>query len=51
MNVIYILFKENLEWWSAPFVIGVYENEEDAYDRKAQMFDSEKYVVEEWEIQ
>ena len=50
MNVVYILFKENTESWSAPFIVGVYKNEEDAYNRKAQMFESEKYFVEEWEV-
>lgn len=49
MNVVYILFKENLER-NAPFIVGVYEEEEDAYERKEQMFDSEKYFVEEWEV-
>ena len=51
MNVVYILFKEDFEHWSAPFIVGVYEKEEDAYNRKQQMFKPEQYFVEEWEIQ
>jgi len=51
MNVVYILFKrvnENRD--SSYFIVDVYKNEEDAYNRKAQMFESEKYFVEEWEV-
>ena len=51
MDVVYVLFKENVQRWDAPFMIEVFKNEEDAYNRKAQMFDSEKYFVEEWEVQ
>ena len=51
MNVVYILFKKNVEDWDAPFVVGVYEKEEDAYERKQQMFYPAEYFVEEWEIQ
>ena len=52
MNVVYILFKRADEKRDSPyFIVDVYENEEDAYNRKAQMFDSEKYFIEEWEIQ
>ena len=51
MNVVYILFKENGESWSAPFIVGVYEKEKDAYERKQQMFEPSKYFIEEWEIQ
>ena len=52
MNVVYILFYKNETSLSAaPFVVGVYEKEEDALNRKAQMFDSEKYFIEEWEVE
>jgi len=52
MNVVYILFKKNLEhWWSAPFVVEVFGKEEDAYERKQQMAEPAEYFVEEWEIQ
>ena len=51
MNVVYILFRENTKQWDAPFMVAVYENEEDAYNRKAEMFDSENFFIEEWEVQ
>ena len=52
MNAVYILFKQTDKKRDSPyFIVGVFENKEDAYNRKAQMFDSEKYFVEEWEIQ
>ena len=50
MWTVYILFKKNAEPQGAPFIVEVYKNEEDAYNRKAQMFESEKYFVEEWEV-
>ena len=50
MNVVYILFKENQERTAAPFIVEVYEKEADAYNRKEQMFEPEKYFVEEWEV-
>lgn len=52
LNCVYILFRKLNENRDSPyFIVGVYENEENAYNRKAQMFDSEEYFVEEWEIQ
>ena len=51
MNVVYILFKKNEKRFNPPFIVGVYENEENAYARKQEMFDSEKYFIEEWEVQ
>ena len=50
MNVVYILFKKNVEDWDAPFIVEVFEKEEDAYSRKEQMFESKEYFVEEWEV-
>ena len=50
MNTVYILFKKNDKPFDPPFIVSVYEKEEDAYERKEQMFESDKYFVEEWEV-
>lgn len=51
MNTVYILFKKNDNPLEPPFIIAVYEKEEDAYKRKEQMLISDKYFVDDWEIQ
>lgn len=51
MNCIYILFKQGEQRYDAPFIVGVYEKEEDAYSRIEEMFNPNQYFVEEWEIQ
>ena len=47
MNVVYILFRKNDTPFEAPFIVGVYEKEEDAYERKEQMFKPDEYFIEE----
>lgn len=50
-NTVYILFKENKDPFEPPFIVSVYEKEDDAYEHKEQMFEPDRYFVEEWEIQ
>ena len=50
MKTVYILFKYNEDRLQAPFIMGVYETEEDAYTRKRELFSPENYFIEEWEV-
>ena len=51
MKTVYILFKKNEKPFEPPFIVSVFSNEEDAYTRCQEFFHSEKYFVEEWEVE
>lgn len=51
MKTVYILFKANEDRSQAPFIMGVYEIEEEAEARRQELFTPENYFIEEWEVQ